>query len=516
MRSLLARHRDDRSLVFTALAENAYDVARENMIPVITGETAVKERQEILEWFKTGTVRALASARVLNEGVDVPEARVALLVAGTLGAREYVQRIGRVLRPAADKRAVVYELITMNTSEAWQSRLKAKHAPPSTPHSYRTPDGRVVPRWLGSRDEPWLRELVAEAAAAPGRRAREVDARLVDLVARTARSHGASRRLVEAVWATERKRWKTRVDAPIAPLQIRRTVFPLASERSREEAIATAAALLGIQASQVEEWLFADRAHSRLFVAPDAEATTADLVERYNLALVQALLHRATDIRATARAHLKRVVSYAKLLGLMLLFEEGEGGATVLTLSGPLALFHDTIKYGHALARWVPALFTTPGWAISANLLLQGEKLRLDLDAGAPLPRTHAMSKPHDSRLEARLERDIRGCASPWRIEREVSVLSIDNPGGGRHLVFPDFALVRESDRVLVEVVGYWTPEYLTRKAALLDLTRTDVVLCVDEKYIAHISASHLGDARIVPSASESTRESSSRPVSGS
>lgn len=135
VRSLLARHREDRSIVFTALAQNAYDVARDNLIPVITGETSVKERREVLDWFKTGTVRVIASARVLNEGVDVPDARVALLVAGVLGAREYVQRIGRVLRPAPDKRAVVYELITMNTSEAWQSRLKARHAPPSTPHS---------------------------------------------------------------------------------------------------------------------------------------------------------------------------------------------------------------------------------------------------------------------------------------------------------------------------------------------------------------------------------------------
>jgi superfamily II DNA or RNA helicase len=135
VRNLLSRHRDDRTIVFTALAENAYDVARDALIPVITGETSVKERREVLDWFKVGTVKAIASARVLNEGVDVPEARVALIVAGVLGAREYVQRIGRVLRPAPEKRAVVYELITMNTSEAWQARLKARHAPLPTPHS---------------------------------------------------------------------------------------------------------------------------------------------------------------------------------------------------------------------------------------------------------------------------------------------------------------------------------------------------------------------------------------------
>jgi len=133
LRTLLARHRIDRTIVFTALAENAYAVARDSLIPVITGETGAKERREILSAFRDGTVRAIASARVLNEGVDVPDARIAILVAGVLGVREYVQRIGRVLRPAPDKHAVVYELVTLDTSEARQARPRANYAPVATP-----------------------------------------------------------------------------------------------------------------------------------------------------------------------------------------------------------------------------------------------------------------------------------------------------------------------------------------------------------------------------------------------
>jgi predicted nuclease of restriction endonuclease-like RecB superfamily len=362
----------------------------------------------------------------------------------------------------------------------------------------RTPDGRVVPRWLETRDEPWLRELVAEASALSGRRAREVDERLIEQVARSARSHGVSRRLVEAVWAVERKRWKMRVDAPVAPATIRRTLFPLACTHPREEAISSAAALLKIKADRIEEWLFADRAAARFLVAPASAATTHDLIEGYNLALVQALLHRATDIRATARTYLKRVVGYAKLLGLMLVFEQANDGATVMSLSGPLALFHDTIKYGHALARWVPTLVTTAGWSLSANLLLAGEKLRFELDAGAPLPRTHAMSKPHDSQLEARLDRDLRACASRWHIERETAVLQICDVDGIRRLVFPDFAVTSDEHRVLVEVVGYWTPEYLARKLPLLERTTEPLILCIDEKHIVHLEVPRFIGSRIV------------------
>jgi superfamily II DNA or RNA helicase len=133
LRTLLARHREDRAIVFTAFAENAYVAARDNLIPVITAETPAKERQHILSSFREGKVRAIASARVLNEGIDVPEARVAIIVAGTLGAREYVQRIGRVLRPGPDKHALVYELVTSDTSDARQSLRRARHAPRTSP-----------------------------------------------------------------------------------------------------------------------------------------------------------------------------------------------------------------------------------------------------------------------------------------------------------------------------------------------------------------------------------------------
>lgn len=89
----------------------------------------------------------------------------------------------------------------------------------------------------------------------------------------------------------------------------------------------------------------------------------------------------------------------AKLLGLMMTFDEAADGAATMTLSGPMALFHDTVKYGNALARWFPALVATPGWSLRASIVLSGETLRFDLGADSPLPRAHAMPRAHDSRL---------------------------------------------------------------------------------------------------------------------
>src|SRR5262249_33955707 len=90
-------------------------------------EVGPRERERILAKFRDGRLRAIASARVLNEGVDVPDARIAIVASGLLGAREHVQRIGRVLRPAPGKKALVYELVTRNTLD---ERLSRSRGPP--------------------------------------------------------------------------------------------------------------------------------------------------------------------------------------------------------------------------------------------------------------------------------------------------------------------------------------------------------------------------------------------------
>jgi superfamily II DNA or RNA helicase len=122
--ALLERHRNERTIVFTARVEDAYCVAENDLIPVITAEVPTREREKILAKFRDGRLRAMVSARVLNEGIDVPDARIAIVVSGSLGAREHVQRIGRVLRPAPGKQALVYELVTSRTVDERQAKSR--------------------------------------------------------------------------------------------------------------------------------------------------------------------------------------------------------------------------------------------------------------------------------------------------------------------------------------------------------------------------------------------------------
>jgi superfamily II DNA or RNA helicase len=124
--SLLDRHRNSRVLVFTADNETAYAIARDHLVMPLTCDIGRSERDDALERFRRGDLRTLVSARVLNEGLDVPDADVAVVVGGALGEREHVQRVGRLLRPGEGKRAVVYELVTRNTIEVGQARRRRR------------------------------------------------------------------------------------------------------------------------------------------------------------------------------------------------------------------------------------------------------------------------------------------------------------------------------------------------------------------------------------------------------
>jgi superfamily II DNA or RNA helicase len=123
---LLKRHWTQKTLIFTADTESAYETSRQHLVMPITSEITRKEREDMILRFRQGIIRTLVSCRVLNEGIDVPDAEVAIILGGNHGAREHIQRIGRTLRPVPGKRAQIYELICRNTIEAKQSARRGE------------------------------------------------------------------------------------------------------------------------------------------------------------------------------------------------------------------------------------------------------------------------------------------------------------------------------------------------------------------------------------------------------
>ncbi len=113
---LLKLHTADQVILFSEYNHVVNEISQRFCLPQITYKTPTEERRAILERFRSGQYTKLVTGRVLNEGVDVPDCRVAVIVSGNSTKREYIQRLGRVLRPKEGE-AVLYELITAGTSE---------------------------------------------------------------------------------------------------------------------------------------------------------------------------------------------------------------------------------------------------------------------------------------------------------------------------------------------------------------------------------------------------------------
>jgi superfamily II DNA or RNA helicase len=124
---ILDKHSGERMIIFTEHNSLVYAISKEFLIPAITHTTEKEERVEILDNFRTGKYKTIVTSKVLEEGIDVPEASVGIILSGSGSKREYKQRLGRILRKKEGKLAVLYEIVSKGTTEVGIARRR-KHA----------------------------------------------------------------------------------------------------------------------------------------------------------------------------------------------------------------------------------------------------------------------------------------------------------------------------------------------------------------------------------------------------
>jgi superfamily II DNA or RNA helicase len=151
--ALLERHHQRRVLIFTRDNCAAYALSRHLLVPALTCHIRRAERTAVLDAFARGQIRVLVSSRVLNEGLDVPDAEVAIIAGGAQGDREYIQRVGRVLRNRPQKTALIYELVVAETFESRSARRHFRHlaAPQKTTSQSPAKSGSFVDKPPASR-----------------------------------------------------------------------------------------------------------------------------------------------------------------------------------------------------------------------------------------------------------------------------------------------------------------------------------------------------------------------------
>jgi len=277
------------------------------------------------------------------------------------------------------------------------------------------------------------------------------------------------------------------VKAPLDPVKARLEVFEEAcrsfgvavSEEERRAVLERVAARLGCRVEDLEAVL---GGYQDEVLAKPPGVSAEDLVREYNLSEVQTLLFKALklDVRFIADgATTKRLLRAVKALGLLYVAERA-GSGVKLTIDGPASLLRQTRRYGTRLAKLVPHVMLADRWAIEAEIA--GKRaLKFELtDARSSLfPRRSAEVEPlFDSEVEREFFKSLSRLAPGWKVEREPEPLV-----AGSRILIPDFSVSCGSRKVYIEIVGFWTKEYLERKLEKLrELEGVTMIVAVDEE----------------------------------
>jgi uncharacterized protein len=342
---------------------------------------------------------------------------------------------------------------------------------------YRIFGNEIRPTFLSSADHPWLRRLINELDRSIGEPARVAEERLaaIDL---GSIPEGLKRMAQVVLLAGVR----TRAAGNVPARQIRSMLFRAAGRSSepRPIIIESVARDLSVTPDEVEECLFADLAGERRVVGYDAALTPEELALRVNLAFVQSILFRSTQVRLAFEGNARAIVRSAKLGGLLCTVMDGtERSGVAIEISGPFSLFRRTHLYGRALSAIVPFLAWTRRFELTAECCIRGRVLELQLKSPAPIFPS-AEPRAFDSRVEERFVRRFARIAKDWELIREPEPVRASGT-----LIFPDFIIQHRHDPARgawIEIVGFWSPQYLTQKLERLRAAKLpNLILCIDE-----------------------------------
>lgn len=307
------------------------------------------------------------------------------------------------------------------------------------------------------------------------------------------------------------------VVSPLEPPELRERVFALSAQSipSPQASGATLNILANklsqelereVLPSQIQAGLYADLAENRILTQFDG-ITPEDLLHRYNLSQVQGVFYRASQITLNAHRNVpgeyKLLFRYLKLFQLMAYIEGDADHGFTITVDGPTSLFKPSTRYGLAISKLLPALLHVTKWSLSA--ILQNRDTytgtwktgRFTLNSDCGLVSHYPPGKPYDSMLEASFADRWDSLKSDWVLEREVDLIPI--PGS---VMIPDFRLVHPDGRTfLLEIVGYWRPEYLQKKFSQVSRAECDnLILAISERLNLEKAGVNLKDvpARII------------------
>jgi predicted nuclease of restriction endonuclease-like RecB superfamily len=325
-----------------------------------------------------------------------------------------------------------------------------------------------VPRLYGADDLPWIGKLLDLVEQSAGEPWRVLAERVEHAPLQVHASHrgamlGALRRVLGG--AGQRARTARHVRALVLGA-------PALAPADRDARLADAAATLGTTPEDVESLLWIDLAMERPVALPTGRPAEATLAAIANLEKIQRCVRRAHDLQLRVWDRANDLVRTIARYGLIAQIKR-EGDATLLDVIGPLALFHQTIVYGRALAVLVPLMANHARFELDIHCRLGGESAHLKVVPPVLLPPV-VVSPRRPPSIADRLARELA--------ERGLAVQPEPPPiASGEHLLFPHLVVERDGIPWAIEVLGFSTRDSLTTKLARYrDAGMPRVVLCVD------------------------------------
>jgi predicted nuclease of restriction endonuclease-like RecB superfamily len=287
--------------------------------------------------------------------------------------------------------------------------------------------------------------------------------------------------------------------SPLEPEKLRNLVFTHAAKSptiglNRSQNLETIANQLSselgreVLPQEIAQGLYADLQENRILTQFDPP-TPEELLHRYNLSQVQGIFYRASHIIINAHRNdpgeYKLLFRYLKLFQLMTYIEGDADTGFSITIDGPTSLFKPSTRYGLQLAKMIPALLHVSKWSLTAQLQNKDaytgavKTRRFNLNSSCDLVSHYPVGKTYDSMLESSFAQRWLKEKTEWALEREVDLIPL--PGS---VMIPDFRLVHPDGRCfLLEIVGYWRPEYLQKKFYQVRRADADnLILAVSER----------------------------------
>ena len=274
-------------------------------------------------------------------------------------------------------------------------------------------------------------------------------------------------RLIRGLAQILERRCVIETDCAIDPIAARKMVFEesggfITSKEGREKVLDRAARRLSIGPDELERALWADH-EENLAVKEFQTLAPEELLKQYNLSLAQTLLFRATAMEIQVEDNYQPVFRKIKQLGLIYSIHDGK-----ISLEGPLSLFKLTEKYGSAFARLLPTLMQASRWSLRASIsrkTFQGKRI-YDFALDHTRRSLFGVESGPEIGFDSAIEKEFYQLGfKGWTVRREPAVLQ-----AGEYAFIPDFSLERNGTRIYVEIIGFWTPEYLRHKIQKLNL----------------------------------------------